>query len=321
VCEQFPADLGLQRLGVQGYVGTSLCDAAGNSIGILVVMSRKAISGIGLWTSVLEIFGARAAAEIQRSRADTQLRELNLSLEQRVRERTAELELANHELESFSYSISHDLRAPLRAINGFSKVLSVDYGAQLDEAAASLLNRINLNAARMSRLIDDVLEFSRIGRGTLNPGRIDMRALVDEVIADLQASFGANAHISLGELPPATGDAIVVRQVWQNLIGNALKFSHKVAQPKIEIAGAKRGGMIEYRVRDNGAGFDAAYADKLFGVFQRLHTAAEFEGTGIGLAIVRRIVQRHGGGITAEGTVGAGATIRFTLPANPRMPP
>ncbi|MCX7142442.1 MAG: PAS domain S-box protein [Proteobacteria bacterium] len=318
VCDQFPADLGLKKLGVQGYVGTSLVDAMGNGIGILVVMSRELITEVGLWTSVLEIFGARAAAEIQRAHADARLRELNFSLEQRVRDRTAELELANHELESFSYSISHDLRAPLRAINGFAKVLSVDYREKLDKDASSLLLRIEQNATRMNGLIEDVLEFARVGRGTLNPRRVDMRALVDEVIAEMQASAGTGAQVSVGDLPHATGDAVVVRQIWQNLIGNALKFSRHATPPRIAIEGAGNGRMVEYTIRDNGAGFDAAYADKLFGVFQRLHTGSEFEGTGIGLAIVRRIVQRHGGSISAEGAVGGGATFRFTLPAAPQ---
>ncbi len=321
VCDQFPQDLGLKTMGVQGYIGTSLIDSGGAGIGILVVMSQKLITEVGLWTSVLEIFGARAAAEIQRARADTLLRELNTSLEQRVRERTAELELANHELESFSYSISHDLRAPLRAINGFTKLLSVDHKAQLNEEASSLLARIEQNAVRMSRLIDDVLEFARAGRGTLNPKRIDMQKMVGEVIAELQANTPSKAQIRVGELPAATGDALILRQVWQNLLGNALKFSRNAAQATIEIEGAQRGGMIEYLVRDNGAGFDDAYADKLFGVFQRLHTASEFEGTGIGLAIVRRIVQRHGGSITAEASVGKGATFRFTLPESPASQP
>ena len=314
VCQKFPEDLGLQRMGVQGYVGTSLLDAAGKGVGILVVMSRNMIVEVGLWTSVLEIFGTRAAAEIERAHADARLRKLNLSLEQRVRERTAELELANQELESFSYSISHDLRAPLRAINGYAKVLSVEYEAKLDEDARSLLSRIGGNAVRMNRLIEDVLEFSRLGRGTLQAKRIDMRALVDEVAAESQASAGARAQISIGELPPATGDIVVVRQVWQNLIGNALKFSRHAANPRIEIEAAKRDGMVEYLVRDNGAGFDAEYADRLFGVFQRLHSSKEYEGTGIGLAIARRIVQRHGGSISAEGALGSGATFRFTLP-------
>jgi PAS domain S-box-containing protein len=321
VCDQFPQDLGLQKMGVQGYVGTSLMDSGGNGIGILVVMSRKLITEVALWTSVLEIFGARATAEIQRTRADTRLRELNASLEQRVRDRTAELELANHELESFSYSISHDLRAPLRAINGFAKLLSLDYQDKLDKEGATLLSRITQNATRMNGLIEDVLEFARVGRGTLNPRRIDMRVLVDEVVAELQSTAGTRARISIGELPPAAGDAVVVRQVWQNLIGNALKFSRHAAQPTIEIEGARRGAMVEYLVRDNGAGFDGAYADKLFGVFQRLHTTSEFEGTGIGLAIVRRIVQRHGGAIAAEGEVGKGATFRFSLPASQAAQP
>ncbi|MCX7139620.1 MAG: PAS domain S-box protein [Proteobacteria bacterium] len=314
VCEQFPRDLGLQRMGVQGYAGTSLIDSKGVGIGILVVMSRTMITEVGLWTSVLGIFGARAAAEIQRARADAGLRELNLSLDQKVRERTAELELANRELESFSYSISHDLRAPLRAINGFTRILSLDHQDKLDQEASSLLGRISQNATRMNRLIEDVLEFTRIGRGTLNPRKIDMRAMVGEVAAESQAGAGTSAQISIGDLPPATGDASVLRLVWQNLIGNALKFSRHAVLPRVEIAGTQRDGMIEYLIRDNGAGFDAAYADKLFGIFQRLHSAKEFEGTGIGLAIVRRIVQRHGGEIFAEGAVGAGATFRFTLP-------
>jgi len=298
-------DGSLHWLATEGQATIGANGRATSMTGIVTDVTERKIGQLAL-TSANERF----------MRTDAQLRELNLSLEQRVRDRTAELELANRGLESFSYSISHDLRAPLRAINGFAQVLSTEYKARLDEQGSSLLSRIMQNAARMSRLIDDVLEFARAGRGTLNPETIDMRALVDEVIADLQASTGSNAQIVIGELPQATGDAVIVRQIWQNLIGNAHKFSRNAARPKIEIEGAACGAMIEYLVRDNGAGFDAAYADKLFGVFQRLHTASEFEGTGIGLAIVRRIVQRHGGSISAEGAVGKGATFRFTMPAD-----
>jgi signal transduction histidine kinase len=311
----FPDDPGLQRMAVEGYIGTSLFGSEGVAIGILVVMSRKAISEVALWTSVLEIFGARAAAEMERRRAEVQLFELNASLERRVIERTAALESVNRELESFSFSVSHDLRAPLRAIDGFAAILLRECHGKLDEHEISLLTRISQNAERMNELIEDLLQFARAGRGTLNSTRIDMRQLVERVIADLRAGAATGAQITVGNLPPATGDASVLRQVWQNLIGNALKFSRNAAQPKIAIDGAMRQGMIEYVVSDNGAGFDAKYADKLFGVFQRLHTSREFEGTGIGLAIAQRIVQRHGGSIAAEGAVGSGATFRFTLPA------
>lgn len=312
---QFPADLGLQRMAVEGYIGTSLFDSEGAAIGILVVMSRKSISEVALWISVLEIFAARAAAEMERTRAEAQLFELNASLERRVAERTAALAAANRELESFSYSVSHDLRAPLRAINGFAEILLRECKTKLDDQNLSLLARISHNAARMNELIEDLLEFARAGRGTLNSARIDMRRLVDSVIADLRAGAAPGAAIAIGELPPATGDASLVRQVWQNLLGNALKFSSRAAQPQVRVEGSRRQEMIEYVVSDNGAGFDARYANRLFGVFQRLHTSREFEGTGIGLAIAQRIVQRHGGSIAAEGAVGSGATFRFTLPA------
>ena len=315
VARKFPADLGLQRMAVEGYIGTSLFDAEGTAIGILVIMSRKTISEVALWTSVLEIFAARAAAEMERTRAEARVLELNASLEQRVSDRTAALESANRELESFSYSVSHDLRAPLRAIHGFAGILLQECKQKLDEQEYSLLTRINQNAVRMNQLIGDLLQFARVGREPLHSTRIDMRQLVDAVIADLQAGAASGAEIVIGELPPAMGDASVLRQVWQNLIGNALKFSRNTAHAKVRIEGARRDGMIEYAVSDNGAGFDAKHADKLFGVFQRLHTSREFEGTGIGLAIAQRIVQRHGGSIAAEGAVGSGSTFRFTLPA------
>jgi PAS domain S-box-containing protein len=315
VASQFPADLGLQRMAVEGYIGTSLFDSGDRAIGILVVLSRREISEVALWTSVLEIFAARAAAEMERALADMRILEINASLEKRVAERTAALEATNRELESFSYSVSHDLRAPLRAIEGFTAIVLRECEGKLDEEHFSLLTRISQNAVRMNQLIQDLLQFARAARGTLKSARVDTRRLVAEVIAELQAGGDARAEINIGELPPATGDETVLRQVWQNLIGNALKFSRNAAQPKISITGALRDGMIEYAVSDNGAGFDPKYADKLFGVFQRLHTTREFEGTGIGLAVAQRIVQRHGGSISAVSAVGAGATFRFTLPA------
>jgi len=178
-------------------------------------------------------------------------------------------------------------------------------------------DRIERGARRMGQLIDDLLKFSRDGRTAIRRELVPMRPLVDTVMADLLAPSGSSAKVEIGELPPASCDPALVRQVWQNLIGNALKFSSKAAEPKVEVGGAAKGPMVEYWVRDNGAGFDMAYADKLFGVFQRLHAVGEFEGTGIGLANVQRIVQRHGGSVSAEGQPGLGATFRFTLPAGP----
>jgi light-regulated signal transduction histidine kinase (bacteriophytochrome) len=263
---------------------------------------------------MLEVFAARAAAEIERARAEGQVRELAVSLERRVQERTAELEAANKELESFSYSVSHDLRAPLRAIAGFAAILREDFGGELPAEALRLFQRIEGNAERMGELIDDLLELSRAGRAGLERHPVNMRSLVDSVLRDLQRER-AGAQVEIGDLPAATGDATLLRQVWQNLIGNALKFSARAAAPRVEIGGARANGRTEYYVRDNGAGFDPRYADKLFGLFQRLHAAAEFEGTGVGLAIVQRIVHRHGGEVSAEGAPERGATFRFSLPA------
>jgi PAS domain S-box-containing protein len=315
ISDQFPADADLRDLGVQGYIGTPLRGADGSALGVLVVMSRQPIERMPLWASILEIFASRAAAEIERSRAEHEVRELNLSLERKVAERTTELQTANRDLESFSYSVSHDLRAPLRAISGFSEILRVNHAQALGTEAEALLRRIERNAARMNALINDLLELSRTGRKELERRPVAMRSVVESVLADLRTTSSDNAFIEVGELPSVQGDLSLLRQVWQNLIGNAIKYSRHAQPPRIEIGSVAGDGVVEYYVRDNGAGFDMAYADKLFGVFQRLHSAEEFEGTGVGLAIVQRILARHGGIVSAEGAPGKGATFRFTLPA------
>ena len=235
-------------------------------------------------------------------------------LEARVRERTAELVAANRDLESFSYSVSHDLRSPLRAIDGYSAMLAGDHAGQLDAEGLRLLAVVRRATARMGRLIDDLLAFSRLGRQAIAATEFDMTALVRGVVAELGPQYPA-VRVELGELPSAQGDRALLAQVWTNLVGNALKYSSKSEAPRVAISGAANGAEVEYLVADNGAGFDMRFAEKLFTVFQRLHREDEFPGTGVGLAIVQRIVVRHGGRVWAEGKPNEGARFGFILPA------
>ena len=238
---------------------------------------------------------------------------LNASLEQRVASRTAELSAANHELESFSYTVAHDLRAPLRAVDGYAQMLRIDAGDELSESALRDVNAISASARKMAQLIDGLLDFARLGRGGLGHQRIETGALVAAVVRD--AVPDGRVQINAGALPDVWGDAAMLRQVWINLIGNAVKFSAGKPAPVIHINCRRERDELIFSVRDNGAGFDPRYAGKLFGVFQRLHSAQEFEGTGVGLAIVKRIIERHGGRIWAEGESGQGATFYYALPA------
>ena len=255
-----------------------------------------------------------------RKRAEEQVRELNAQLEHRVRERTAELEAANRELEAFSYSVSHDLRAPLRGVHGFVGMLEEDYGDKLDAEGRRLLGIVGGEARRMGRLIDDLLAFSRLGREPMRCGAVDLERIARESFANLTSAYpGHIPELQLGSLPPAWGDPALLRQVFDNLLGNAIKFSRDHPAPRIEIDAQPGDGEHAYVVRDNGVGFDEKYAGKLFGVFQRLHSEQEFEGTGVGLAIVQRVIQRHGGRISAAAQPGEGATFHFTLPAVNRL--
>ncbi len=220
----------------------------------------------------------------------------------------------NKELESFTYSVSHDLRAPLRAVDGFAKMLEEDYGKRLDDEGRRLLGVVRESSQRMGQLIDDLLAFSRLGRQVPAKRRIEMTSLAREVADELAGV--TRADVALAELPAVGADRALIRQVWTNLIGNALKYSGKRSDPRIEIGGREESSENIYWVRDNGAGFDMRYAAKLFNVFQRLHGQDEFPGTGVGLAIVQRVVTRHGGRAWAEGRPGEGACFYFSLPKN-----
>jgi signal transduction histidine kinase len=285
-------------------------------LGVLAFAHRRPIERGAFWASMIEIFGARAAAEIQRARAEAQVRGMNESLERIVRERTAQLEDANRELESYNFSISHDLRQPLSAISGFADLLR-DQVTESDEGVRDSVAEIESNALRMEQMIESLLRLSRAGRGALRKEAVDAKSVVESVLHDLSSANPLDAEVVVGELPPAQGDPALLRQVWTNLIGNALKYSRRAQAPRVEVSGVRRNGAVEYAVRDNGVGFDMKHADRLFGAFQRLPTSKGFEGSGVGLAIVERIVRRHGGTIRAESVAGQGATFRFTLPHNP----
>jgi signal transduction histidine kinase len=246
--------------------------------------------------------------QILRRRVERQRREISA-----LARYQAEIDRANKELEAFSYSVSHDLRAPLRAIDGYARILLEDYAPRLDDEGRRVCGVICASVSGMGQLIDDLLAFARLSRAAMTPSSVDMRALAG---AEFRGLAAPRVRFELGPLPSAVGDERLLRQVWINLLSNAVKFSARREQPAVWVTGEERDGECVYTVRDNGAGFDMRYAAKLFGVFQRLHGTQEFEGTGVGLAIVQRIVERHGGRVWAESVVDEGATFHFALPQN-----
>ena len=225
-----------------------------------------------------------------------------------------QLEAVNKELEAFSYSVSHDLRSPLRSISGYARMLEEDYSSHLDDEGKRILLTVQRNVTKMGNLIDDLLAFAKLGQREIQKSNIDMNSLVAEVVDELTKAANHKAKITVAKLQTAKGDYSLIKQVLTNLISNAIKYSSKKESPLVEISSVIHDDQTVFTVKDNGDGFNMAYANKLFGVFQRLHTPAQFEGTGVGLAIVQRIVNKHGGTVSAEGEVGKGAVFSFALP-------
>jgi hypothetical protein len=318
-------DLLLTDLMMPGMDGITLIDAAKKidpSIGALVMTGHgtidtavRAMQG-GALDYILKPFKLNVIVPIIARALDVQrLRRENAELHLREKQRSAQLAAAYHDLESFSYSISHDLRAPLRSMDGFAAILEADFAEQLGDEGRRIVGIIRAGSQKMDELIVNLLEFSRAGRSELQFDRVDMTLLADAAASEVRALYvGPEPQIDIGDLPEVEADPVVIRQVWCNLIGNALKYSAKRATPKISVSGRVDNDEAIYQVEDNGAGFDMRYADKLFGVFQRLHRSEEFPGTGVGLAIVHRIIARHGGRIWAKGSPDAGACFQFALP-------
>jgi signal transduction histidine kinase len=312
-----PADVDLGAHPFDGRIGVALPIAAGDTLfGVLGFTSDRPQGRIGAGQlKALEVVAHTAARAFAIATLVRELRCLNEGLEIRVQERTRELELANQDLESFSYSVSHDLREPVRAVEGFCEVLGSEFGAQLPREARRLVERIGAGATRMTGLIDALLHLSHVGRQPLACAPVPLRELALQVSARLtEALAGRAVQLSVADLPDCYGDARLLEQVLVNLLSNALKFTAGRDPARIEVGVLRQADEWVYFVRDNGVGFDMRYAQKLFGVFQRLHQQEAFAGTGVGLSIVHRVISRHGGRVWADSRPDVGTTVFFTLP-------
>ena len=303
----------LRRQGMRSYVRIPLM-VEGQLVGALNVWSNEPSQFTQAQIEIARAIADQLAITLQHAILRERIASQAAELERRVVERTSELVEKNKELESFSYSVSHDLRSPLRAISGYARMLEEDYATNLDEEGRRYLSVVSKEAGRMGTLIDDLLAFSRLGREDFRPAAIDMTALVQDVVKEVRRTAAPATEIETEPLPQAIGDRALLRQVWLNLLSNAAKYSGKQDEPRIRISAEERPSECVYRIEDNGAGFDMRHYDKLFGVFQRLHGFEEFHGTGIGLAIVKQVVTRHGGRVWAEGEPGRGAVFYFSLP-------
>jgi len=315
VQQQFPDDALLEKMAVESYVGTPLFDPHGKPLGIIVMLDDRPLQAAEQTKAIMEIFAVRVAAEIERNKTDELLRHQHAQLRTMVDQRTAELTTAMEELESFSYSVSHDLRAPLRAIDGFSQALAEDYLNQLDDSGQNFIKRIRSNAQRMALLIDDLLQLSRVTRKDINREQVNLSVLVQESLQRQQEREPQRKVVThIAADITANADPDLLRVVTDNLMSNAWKYTGKTANAEIEFGIKQRQGKPTCYLKDNGVGFDMQYVEKIFGAFQRLHNSEQFEGSGIGLATVSRIIHRHGGEVWAEGSPDQGAVFYFTLP-------
>jgi two-component system sensor kinase len=306
-----------REVGTKSYVSIPI-HYEDKAVGVINVNSFKKnsfneeeLTLLGIVAQQIEVAISNAKQAEALRQSEQEIRKLNKELEERL----IELTTVNKELEAFSYSVSHDLRAPLRAISGFSHILFKDYSDKLDDEGRRILNIIQRNTQNMGQLIDDLLSFSRLGRQDIKLSNLNIAGVATAVFKELEANTPQRTlQLNINTVAPAYGDRAMIQQVFINLLSNAIKFTSTRHSPVIEIGGWVEGKENIYYVRDNGVGFDMQYVNKLFGVFQRLHRQDEFEGTGVGLALVQRIIHRHGGRVWAEGKVNEGATFYFTLP-------
>lgn len=304
------------KAGVQSCWSQPILSGTNEMVGTFAIYHREPRTPEAVDLERIAYAARFANLAIENRRIRAEILEHKNHLEKLVEERTVALLHANEELEAFSYSVSHDLRAPLRAIAGFSNIMLEDYGDKLDEEGQKTLNTIVHNALRMGTLIDDMLAFSKLSRAEKVNTSLDMKAIFQNVYNELirQEPAGHKVNFVLGELTPSFGDQAMITQVVTNFISNALKYSRNTPETTIVVTSKINDDSITYSVKDNGAGFDEKYKNKLFKIFSRLHNDKEFEGTGIGLSIVKKVIERHGGTVTAEGTLGEGATFSFSLP-------